>query len=72
MYNIDTWEQAAFYLCGFDRVWRGNYFRGDPIKRMEVEVRVGKLKNGKAAYKGESHRRRGKTGKHRKLGGKSK
>ena len=30
-------------------VRRGNYFGGEPIRRTEVEVRVGKLKNGKAA-----------------------
>ena len=31
-------------MCGFDGVWRGNYFGGEPIVRMEVEVRVGKLR----------------------------
>ena len=31
----------------------GNYFGEEPIRRMEVEVRVGKLKNGKAAGKDE-------------------
>ena len=30
-----------------DEIWRGNYFKGEPIGR--VEVRVGKLKNRKAA-----------------------
>ena len=30
-------------------IYKGNYFRGEPIGRAEVEVRVGKLKNGKAA-----------------------
>ena len=40
-------------MCGFDGIWRGNYFRGEPIGRAEVEVRVGKLKNGKAAGKNE-------------------
>ena len=33
----------------FDGVRRGNYFGGKAIRRTEVEVRVGKLKNGKAA-----------------------
>ena len=28
-----------------------NYFGGKPIRRTELEVRVGKLKNGKAAGK---------------------
>ena len=51
LYNIDTQEQVAVNMCGFDGVPRGNYFRGEPIRRTEVEVRVGKLKNGKAAGK---------------------
>ena len=38
-------------MCGFDGIWRGNYFEGKPIGRAEVEVRVGKLKDGKAAVK---------------------
>ena len=40
-------------MCGFDGVRRGNYFGGESIGRAEVEVRVGKLKNGKAAGKDE-------------------
>ena len=40
-------------MCGFDGIRRGNYFGGEPIGRAEVEVRVGKLKNGKAAGKDE-------------------
>ena len=40
-------------MCGVDRIRRGNYFGGEPIERVEVEVRVDKLKNGKAAGKGE-------------------
>ena len=32
-------------------VQRGNYFGGEPIRRTEVDIRVGKLKNGKAAGK---------------------
>ena len=50
-YYIDTQEQVAAHMCVFDRVQRGNYFRGELISKMEVEVRVGKLKNGKAAGK---------------------
>ena len=30
-------------MCGFEGIWRGNYFGGEPIGRAEVEVRVGKL-----------------------------
>ena len=40
-------------MCVFDGVRRGNYFGGDLIRRTAVEVRVGKLKNGNAAYKDE-------------------
>ena len=40
-------------MCGFDRVRRCNYFRGEQIRKTEVDVRVGKLKNGKAAGKDE-------------------
>ena len=53
LYNIDTQEQVAVHLCDFDEVWRGNYFEGQPIGRAKVEVRVGKLKNGKDAGKAE-------------------
>ena len=40
-------------MCGFDGIRRGNYFGREPIGRAEVEVRVDKLKNGKAAGKDE-------------------
>ena len=48
LYNIDTEEQVSVHLSGFDGIWSGNYFRGEPIRRAEVKVRVGKLKNRKA------------------------
>ena len=48
-YDIDTQEEDAVHMCGFDGIWRGNYFGGEPIGKAEVEVRVGKLKNGKDA-----------------------
>ena len=35
-------------MCGFDGIQRANYFGRELIRRMEVEVRVGKLKNGTA------------------------
>ena len=41
LYNIDTPEQVAIHMCGFDGIRRGNYFRGEPFERVEVEVRVG-------------------------------
>ena len=34
-------------MCGCDGIQRGNYFRGELIRRTKVEVRVGKLKIGK-------------------------
>ena len=40
-------------MCCFDGVRRGNYFRGESSRKTEVEVRVGKLKNGKAAGQDE-------------------
>ena len=40
-------------MCGFDRIWRGNYLGGEPIGRAEVEVRGGKFKNGRDASGGE-------------------
>ena len=46
LYNIDTQE---YHMCCFYGILRGNYFGGDPIGRAEVEVRLVKLKNGKAA-----------------------
>ena len=53
LYNIDTREQVAAHIYGFGGVRRGNYFGGEPIGRTKVEVRDGKLKNGKAARKDE-------------------
>ena len=40
-------------MHGFDGVLRGNYFGREPIRRMEVEVRVAKIKNRKVAGKDE-------------------
>ena len=40
-------------MCGFDSIWRGDYFGGEPFGIAEVEVRAQKLKNGKAAFKDE-------------------
>ena len=53
LYNIDTQEKVAVHMCGFGGVQRGNYFGGELIRRMEVEVRVGKFKKGKVAGKDE-------------------
>ena len=49
----------SIYICmfvcvwGFDGIHRGNYFGGEPIGRAEVEVRVGRLRNGKAVGEDE-------------------
>ena len=40
-------------MCDYDGARRGNYFGGEPIRKIEVEKRVKKLKNGKAAGKDE-------------------
>ena len=53
LYTIDTQEEVAVNMWGFDGIQRGNYFGGEPIGRAEVEVRVGKLNNGKGAGKDE-------------------
>ena len=31
LYNIDTQEEIAVHMCGFDGIRRGNYFGGEPI-----------------------------------------
>ena len=38
-------------MCGFYGIRRGNYFGREPTERADVEVRVGKLKNGKVTFK---------------------
>ena len=53
LYNIYTQEQVALHICDFDGIRRDNYFGEEPIRRTEVEVKMGKLKNGKAAGKDE-------------------
>ena len=40
-------------MRGLDDIQRGDYFGGEPIRRTEVEVRMGKPKNGKTASKDE-------------------
>ena len=51
MYNIDTQRQVRVHMCSFDGIRKGNYFGGEQIRRAAVEVRLGKLKNGKGAGK---------------------
>ena len=38
-------------MRGFDGIQRDRYFEGELIRKTEIEVRMGKLKNGKAAGK---------------------
>ena len=53
LFNIDTQEEDTVPKCGFDGIQRGNYFGGEPDGRVEIEVRVGKIKNVMAAGKDE-------------------
>ena len=53
LYNLDTQEQVPVHMCVIYGFRRGNYFGGEPIRRTEVEVRLGKLKNGNAGGKDE-------------------
>ena len=53
LYDIDTQEQAPVHMYCFNGILRSNYFRGEQTGKVEIEVRVGKLKNGKAAAKYE-------------------
>ena len=49
LFNMDTQEQIAVHICDCDGVQRANYFRGELIRRNEIETRVRKRKNGKTA-----------------------
>ena len=51
LYNIETQKKVAVPMCGFEGIRRGNYFGGEPNGRAEVQVREGKLTNGKGAGK---------------------
>ena len=54
MSNIDTQEQVGIHIYDFDGFEEViNYFGGEPIGRTKVEVRMGKLKNGKTASRDE-------------------
>ena len=49
LYNVETQEEVGVHMCSYDRVRRGNYYGGEPIRKIEVEERIKRLKNGKAA-----------------------
>ena len=51
-YYTDTHEQVAVKICGFNGDQSGNYCEGK-LNRTKVEVRVRKLKNGRATGKDE-------------------
>ena len=53
LYDTDTQEQVAFYMYSVEGIQKVNQFKENPIRKTEVEVRVGKLKNGKAEGKDE-------------------
>ena len=53
LFNIYTKELVAVHMYSFDGVRRANYVGREPIRRTEVEVRVGKLKNEKDEVTGE-------------------
>ena len=38
LYNVDTQEEEAVHMCGFDGIQRGKYFGGAPIGRAEIEA----------------------------------
>ena len=50
---MDNQEEVAVHMCCLDGLYRNNHFRGKPIRRNEVEVRVRKFTNGKTASKDE-------------------
>ena len=60
--NIDTLEQYAVHTCGLIGIQTGNYFGGEPIRKTDVEMSVGTLKNGKTADKVEVAREMVKRG----------
>ena len=45
---MDTQEQVAVHMYGFDEVQRGNYLGDQQIRRTEGKVRVGMIKIGQA------------------------
>ena len=55
-------------MWSFDGGQIGDYFGGKPIRRTEVELRVGNLRNGKAAGKDEVMGKMIKGGGYRVLG----
>ena len=36
LYNVDTQEQVAVHMCGFDRTQRGNYLGGTQLEKLRL------------------------------------
>ena len=36
LYNIGTKEEVVVHMCGFDRIWKGNYFEGEQLKELRL------------------------------------
>ena len=53
LYNVDTQEEVEVHMYDYDGVQRGNSFGGEPIRKIEVEERVKKHNDRKAAGKDE-------------------
>ena len=56
LYNVHTQEEVGVNMFGYDGARRGSYFGGEPIRKIEVEDRVKKLKNRKAAGRDGQYR----------------
>ena len=52
MYNIDPHELNVVHMCFFSDTQRFNYFKGEPVRRTDVQGRVGKAAS-KDEVKGE-------------------
>ena len=63
LHNMDTQEEIAVHICGFDDVQRRDYIEGEPSRKAEVEAIIKKLlKNGKSEDKYEVTRKMIKSG----------
>ena len=37
LYNVDAQEEVGVHMCSYDGVRIGNYYGGEPIRKIEVE-----------------------------------
>ena len=42
--EICLWQSVG-HMCGFDGILRGNCFKEEPVRRIEVEASEGKVRN---------------------------